>query len=140
MANRKATAIWKGNLKTGEGTMHFANYDGPFSFTSRFEEGAGTNPEELLGAAHAGCFAMATSSGLEKAGYTAEKIETTANISLRQVDGKAKIVSSHLVCKAVVPGISEEEFQAIVAASKEGCPVSMALAGLEITHEAELVR
>ena len=140
MANRKATAIWKGNLKTGGGTMHFANYDGPFSFTSRFEEGAGTNPEELLGAAHAGCFAMSISSGLEKAGYTAEKIETTANISLRQVDGKAKIVSSHLVCKAIVPGISEEEFQAIVAASKEGCPVSMALAGLEITHEAELVR
>ncbi len=140
MADRKATAIWQGDLKTGKGTMHFADYEGQFSYSSRFEEGTGTNPEELLGAAHAGCYAMSVSSGLSKAGYTAEKIETTAFIALRRIEGKSRIVSSHLVCKAIVPGIEEEEFQAIAKASKEGCPVSVALAGLEITYEAELVK
>ena len=120
--------------------MRFADYEGQFSYSSRFEEGVGTNPEELLGGAHAGCYAMSISSGLERAGYKADKIEVTAHIALRHIEGKSRIVSSHLVCKASVPGISEEEFQAIAKASKEGCPVSVALAGLEITHEAELLK
>ncbi|NLB71129.1 MAG: OsmC family protein [Chloroflexi bacterium] len=138
MANRTATAVWQGDLKTGKGTMHFADYDGRFSFSSRFEEGAGTNPEELLGAAHAGCYSMAFGNELSKAGYNPENIATTAHIALRQVEGHAKIVSSHLVVKANVPGISEDEFQKIALAAKEGCPVSQALAGLEISLDAEL--
>ncbi len=139
MADRKATAIWQGDLKSGKGEMHFADYRGQFSFSSRFEEGTGTNPEELLGAAHAGCFSMAFSSALSKAGFIPEKVETTAKIALRNVDGGMKIVSSHLVCKARVPGISNEEFQQIAAGAKSGCPVSVALAGLEISLDAELV-
>jgi osmotically inducible protein OsmC len=139
MADRKATAIWQGDIKNGKGEMNFADYHGQFSFSSRFEEGTGTNPEELLAAAHAGCFSMAFSSALGKAGFVPDKIETTAHIALRQVDGKSKIVSSHLVCKAVVPGILNEEFQKIAEGAKAGCPVSTALAGLEISLDAELV-
>ena len=139
MADRKATAIWQGDLKNGKGGMHFADYTGQFSFSSRFEEGTGTNPEELLGAAHAGCFSMAFSNALSKAGFVPEKVETTAKIALRNVDGGMKIVSSHLICKAQVPGISNEEFQQIAAGAKSGCPVSVALAGLEISLDAELV-
>jgi osmotically inducible protein OsmC len=139
MADRKATAIWQGDKTHGKGVMRFADYEGQFSYSSRFEEGTGTNPEELLGAAHAGCYAMSVSSGLERAGYTAEKIEATAHIALRHIEGKSRIVRSHLVLKAVIPGISDEEFQSIAKASKEGCPVSVALAGLEITYEAKLV-
>ena len=138
MADRKATAVWEGDLRSGKGNMRFADYDGQFSFSSRFEEGTGTNPEELLGAAHAGCFSMAFGNELGKAGYTPEKIETTAHVALRQVDGRAKIVKSHLVTKAIVPGITEEHFQEIAEAAKNGCPVSAALAGIEITLDAEL--
>ncbi len=139
MADRKATAIWQGDLKSGKGEMHFADYTGQFSFSSRFEEGTGTNPEELLGAAHAGCFSMAFSNALSKAGFVPDKVETTAKIALRNVDGGMKIVSSHLVCKAQVPGISNEEFQEIAAGAKSGCPVSVAMAGLEISLDAELI-
>ncbi|MDD2521874.1 MAG: OsmC family peroxiredoxin [Anaerolineaceae bacterium] len=139
MADRKATAVWEGDLKTGKGTMRFADYEGQYSWSSRFEEGVGTNPEELLAGAHAGCFAMSVSSGLTKAGYTAKTIETTAHIALRRIEGKSRIVSSHLVIKAIVPGISDDEFQAIAQESSDNCPVSVALAGIEITHEAELV-
>ena len=139
MADRKASAIWEGTLKAGKGEMHFAGYDGPFTFASRFEEGKGTNPEELLGAAHAGCYSMALSAGLTEAGFPPEKIETTAHVALRNVDGKATITRSHLVSKASVPGISQEKFQEIAQATKLGCPVSRALGGVEISLEAELV-
>lgn len=139
MADRKANAIWEGTLKGGKGNMHFAGYDGPFTFASRFEEGKGTNPEELLGAAHAGCYSMALSAGLTEAGFPPEKIETTAHVALRNVDGKATITQSHLVCKAQVTGISGDKFQEIAQATKLGCPVSRALAGVEISLEAELV-
>ena len=139
MADRKASAIWEGTLKGGKGVMHFAGYDGPFTFVSRFEEGKGTNPEELLGAAHAGCFSMAFSAGLTEAGFPPEKIETTAHVALRNVDGKATITRSHLVSKAKVPGITGEKFLEIAEATKLGCPVSRALGGLEISLEVELV-
>jgi len=95
MADRKASAIWEGTLKAGKGIMHFDGYDGPFTFASRFEEGKGTNPEELLGAAHAGCYSMALSAGLTEAGFPPERIETTAHVALRNVDGKATITRSH---------------------------------------------
>jgi osmotically inducible protein OsmC len=139
MADRKASAIWEGTLKAGKGNMHFDGYDGPFTFASRFEEGKGTNPEELLGAAHAGCFSMALSAGLTEAGFPPEKIETIAHIALRNVDGKATIIRSHLVSKAKVPGITNEKFLEIAEATKLGCPVSRALGGVEISLEAELI-
>lgn len=139
MADRKASAIWEGTLKAGKGSMHFAGYDGPFTFASRFEEGKGTNPEELLGAAHAGCYSMALSGGLTEAGFTPEKIETTAHVALRNVDGKATITHIQLVSKAKVPGITLEKFLEIAEATKLGCPVSRALSGVEISLEAELV-
>lgn len=139
MADRKATAIWEGTLKEGKGSMQFANYDGSFSFSSRFEDGAGTNPEELLGAAHAGCFSMDLSSRLAKAGFPAKRIETTAHIALRNIDGAPTITTSHLVTKADVPGISEEEFQKLALQASHGCPVSRSLMGIDITHDATLI-
>lgn len=139
MADRKANAIWEGTLKEGKGSMKFADYDGPFTFSSRFEEGKGTNPEELLAAAHAGCYSMALSAGLTEAGFLPDKIETTARVALRMVEGKATITQSHLVSKAKVPGISREKFLEIAEHTKLGCPVSRALSGLEISLEAELV-
>ncbi len=139
MADRKASAIWEGTVKEGKGIMHFAGYDGPFTYASRFEEGDGTNPEELIGAAHAGCYSMALSSGLTKAGFPPEKIETTAHVALRNIDGKTTITKSHLVSKARVPGITVEKFLEIAEATKLGCPVSRALAGVEISLEAELI-
>lgn len=139
MADRQANAIWEGTLKEGKGSMKFAGFEGPFTFASRFEEGKGTNPEELLGAAHAGCYSMALSAGLTGAGYPPEKIETTAHVALRIVDGKSTITQSRLVCKANVPGISHDQFMEIAEATKLGCPVSRALQGVEILLEAELV-
>ncbi|MGZ5504400.1 MAG: OsmC family peroxiredoxin, partial [Chthoniobacterales bacterium] len=93
MAERKGSAVWEGNLKEGKGTMKLGSgaYEGPFSFKSRFEEGTGTNPEELIGAALAGCFSMALSANLEKAGHPAKRVQTTANVKLEMVDGAPKI-------------------------------------------------
>lgn len=139
MADRKATAIWEGTVREGQGMMKFGSFEGPFSYTSRFEDGQGTNPEELIGAAHAGCFSMALSSGLTKAGFAPIKIETTAHISLRIIEGKTRITRSHLITRGQVEGISKEEFQAAAEAAKANCPVSTALAGVEITLDAQLV-
>ena len=139
---KKASAHWAGDLKTGIGSISTETgvlREAPYGFKARFEGGKGTNPEELIGAAHAGCFSMALSAGLTEAGFPPEKIETTAHIALRNVDGKATITRSHLVTKASVPGISTEKFQEIAEATKLGCPVSRALGGVEITLEAELV-
>jgi lipoyl-dependent peroxiredoxin len=139
MAERKANAVWEGTLKEGKGTMKFGSFEGPFSFSSRFEEGQGTNPEELIGAAHAGCFSMAFSGALVKAGFTPTRIETTAKVSLGQVDGKSRITNIHLETRASVPGINNEQFQEIAEGSKVGCPVSAALAATNITMDAQLV-
>lgn len=118
--------------------MKFADYTGQFSYSSRFEEGVGTNPEELLGGALAGCFAMAVSSGLTKAGYAPKLVKVTAKVALRRIEGKARIPSIHLVLVADVPDVSAEDFQRIAAERKADCPVSFALAGVEITLEATL--
>ncbi len=141
MAVRTSDAVWQGSLKDGKGSMKLGSgaYEGAFSFSSRFEEGTGTNPEELIAAAHAGCFSMALSSGLGKAGFTPTRIATKAQVTLGQVDGKARITLIHLQCEAVVPGVSAEEFQKIAEATKEGCPVSAALAAVPITLDARLV-
>lgn len=124
---RTASAQWRGDLKAGNGTVSTASgtlANAAYSFHTRFEEGKGTNPEELLAAAHAGCFCMALSGQLAQAGLTAESIETTCSISLeKQPDGFA-ITESHLDLKAKVPGASKEAFDTAVQNAKVGCPVS----------------
>ncbi|MDI6696407.1 MAG: OsmC family protein [Anaerolineales bacterium] len=139
MATRKAQAVWQGSLKDGQGTMKFGSFEGAFTYASRFEEGTGTNPEELIGAAHAGCFSMSLSSNLGKAGFTPQRIQTQATVYLERVDGKNRITRIHLDCEAQVPGIDNEAFQSIAEAAKSGCPVSAALSAVEITLTARLL-
>ncbi len=140
-----ANARWEGTLKEGKGTMRLPSgtYEGPFSFVSRFEKGAGketgTNPEELIAAAHAGCYAMALSGRIVAAGFTAESIDSEAQITMSRGDSGVAITKSHLIVRAKVPGMSAEAFQAEAEAAKAGCPVSKALAALEITLDAALV-
>jgi osmotically inducible protein OsmC len=138
---RTASAQWRGDLKSGSGTVSTASgtlASAAYSFHTRFEEGKGTNPEELLAAAHAGCFSMALSAQLAAAGLTAESIETTCAISLeKQPDGFA-ITASHLDLKARVPGASKEVFDTAVQNAKVGCPVSK-LYKANITLTSELV-
>jgi osmotically inducible protein OsmC len=141
MSVRTAEAVWVGSLREGKGTMKLGSgaYEGAYSFASRFEEGTGTNPEELIGAAHAGCFSMALSAGLGKAGFSPEKIHTTAKVTLASVEGKSRITEIHLDTQAKVAEIDPAKFQEIAEATKEGCPVSAALTGVKITLTAQLV-
>lgn len=141
MTVRNAEAVWEGNLQKGNGTMKFGSgaFEGAYSFASRFEEGTGTNPEELIGAAHAGCFSMFLSAVLSKAGFVPDRIQTTAAVHLEQVDGAPWITKIHLTCEAHVPNVDEKTFSEQVDASKKGCPVSKALAGVEISVDATLV-
>jgi osmotically inducible protein OsmC len=137
---RKASAKWQGDLKNGSGSITTASgtlSGTPYSFHSRFEAGQGTNPEELLAAAHAGCFTMALSHQLAQAGHPANRLETNCTVTLDQKDGGFAITSSKLDLKANVPGISEEAFQQAAAAAKAGCPVSK-LYNTEITLNAVL--
>jgi osmotically inducible protein OsmC len=137
---QKASAIWTGSLKEGKGTMSTGSgalSAKPYSFRTRFEGEPGTNPEELIGAAHAGCFSMALSNILGTAGLTPEKIETTATITLEQKDGSFAITASHLDVKASVPGATKEQFQELAAKAKAGCPVSKLL-NATITMDAVL--
>ena len=138
MAIRKAQAEWKGSLKEGSGVMKFPGYEGSYTWSSRFEEAAGANPESLLGAAHAGCYSMALCSDLGKAGFPPTSISTQATVTLSRVEGKARITNIHLETEAAVPGISDEEFQRIAEGTRTGCPVSVALAAVEITLSAKL--
>ena len=138
---QKASAIWTGSLKEGQGTISTGSgalSAKPYSFRTRFEGEAGTNPEELIGAAHAGCFSMAISMILGMAGFTPEKIETTATITLAQKDGGFAITASHLDVKASVPGATNEQFQELAGKAKAGCPVSKVL-NAEISMDAQLV-
>jgi len=124
---RTASAQWRGDLKTGKGLLSSASgllSSTPYSFHTRFEDGAGTNPEELLAAAHAGCFTMALSAQLAAANLTAENLETTCSISLEKGSDGFSITESHLELKARVPGASQEAFDKAVQAAKAGCPVS----------------
>ena len=141
MPARTANARWEGGLKDGKGNMRLGGgaFEGQYSFSSRFEEGVGTNPEELIAAAHAGCFSMAFSGGLEKAGYSPNSVETEAKVHLSPADGGGfRISRIDLVTNADVPGIEEDAFQQAAQAAKEGCPVSKALAAVEITVDATL--
>lgn len=134
MPIRKAQAKWEGNLKTGSGKMAFGSgaFKGAYSFSSRFEQGEGTNPEELIAAAHAGCFSMAFSNELDKAGFPPESVETEAAVTLEKGEGGFQITKIDLATVGVVPGINEQQFRQIAEAASKGCPVSQALKAVEI--------
>lgn len=137
----KSSAVWNGTLKEGNGTISTGSgalSEKPYSFRTRFEGEPGTNPEELIGAAHAACFSMAFSMILGMSGMTPEKIETEATVTLEQKDGGFAITSSHLDVKASVPGADEAAFQEAAAKAKAGCPISKLL-NAEITMDAKLV-
>jgi osmotically inducible protein OsmC len=127
---RKASAVWSGGLKEGSGSISTGTgvlHDAPYGFRSRFEDGPGTNPEELLGAAHAGCYSMALALGLEQAGHPAHRIETKAVVTLEKDGDGFTITTIDLTCRANVPGIDAATFDVIARATKEGCPVSKVL-------------
>lgn len=139
MPQRKGTAEWKAGLKEGKGSLALGSgaFEGDYSFGSRFEEGAGTNPEELIGAAHAACFSMAFAGALEKAGFEPQRIRTTARVDLDMSEGP-RIGTITLETEAEVPGIDADEFQRQAEGAKDNCPVSKALAGVDIRLEARL--
>lgn len=141
MPVRKSEAAWNGDLQNGRGTMKFGGgaFEGAYSFSSRFEEGTGTNPEELIAAAHAGCFSMALSGGLTKAGHAPERIQTTASVRLDKSDAGFTITRITLDTEGEVPGIDEATFQEQAETAKKNCPVSRLLTGAEITVNARLV-
>lgn len=141
MAVRRAQAEWRGNLAAGTGTLETERgaLKGAYSFGSRFEDGSGTNPEELIAAAHAGCFAMALSHGLSQAGFTPTSVRASSAVHLERVDGVPSITRIHLTCEAEVPGIDDANFQEHAEGARKNCIVSRVLAGAEITHEATLV-
>jgi len=141
MAVRRADAEWKGNLKDGTGHVRTetGTVDGAYSFRSRFESGEGTNPEELIAAAHAACFSMALSNGLAGAGHTPESVKTQASVHLTKVESGSAISRIILSCEARVPGISDEDFQEQAKGAKKGCPVSQALSAVEVELEARLL-
>lgn len=139
--DRRADARWNGDLKTGNGTVKLGSgaYDGPYSFTSRFESGTGTNPEELLGAAHAACYSMALGAGLGKAGHTVKSIATTATVHLTKGDAGFSISGIDLVTRGDVPGLTAEEFKKFADETKTGCILSRALSAVPMTVDAQLV-
>ena len=142
MPVRSAEAVWEGDLPSGKGVMRFGGgaFEGQYSFASRFEEGAGTNPEELIAAAHAGCFSMAFSNALAKAGHTPTRVETTARVRFEKVGDGFSITKSELTTEAEVPGIDDAELQKIGAEAKKGCPISRALnPSIEVTLDLKLV-
>ncbi|PYV89144.1 MAG: peroxiredoxin [Acidobacteria bacterium] len=142
MPARTASAVWEGSLREGKGKMKLGSgaFEGAYSFTSRFEEGTGTNPEELIGAAHAGCFSMALSAGLGRSGFTPKRIQTTAKVHLIKAEDAFKIGKVELSTEAEVPQIDEKTFLEHAEGAKKNCPVSKALAGVEIQLNARLVR
>jgi len=142
MSVRKASAIWKGNLKQGNGTFSVASgliSNIPYDFGKRFGEDPGTNPEELIAAAQAACFSMALSSDLEKAGFLATSVETTANVTLEPKDGKPTVTKIHLDTVAKVPGVDAETFAKIADGTRQNCPIARLLkAAAEISLSAKL--
>jgi osmotically inducible protein OsmC len=141
MPTRRASAVWEGGLQGGKGSFSAGTglFAGSYSFGSRFQEAPGTNPEELLAAAHAACLSMALSAGLEQAGTPATRVETRAACTVEKVEAGFKITRMELVVRGKVPGMSQAEFQAAAEAAKNGCPVSGALRGnLEFVLDAKL--
>ena len=140
MPVRNAEARWEGKIQEGKGTMRLGSgaFEGRYSFKSRFEDGPGTNPEELIGAAHAGCFSMALSLLLGDAGYNPDFIETKARVHIEKVENGFKITRIDLETRAQVPRIGEDEFKQKAEDAKKGCPVSQALTGVNINLKAAL--
>ena len=140
MAVRKAEARWEGTLKEGNGNLKLGSgaYEGQYNFSSRFEEGVGTNPEELIGAAHAGCYSMALNAGLEKAGFTPTYVDTSAKVHIGKIDGATAITKIELTTEAVVPGLDDAKFQEMAEDTKDNCIISRALNVPEMTISATL--
>jgi osmotically inducible protein OsmC len=140
LPDRASSALWEGALRDGKGRMSIGKgaYEGPYTFASRFESGAGTNPEELIAAAHAGCYSMALSAELEKAGHKPSSVSTTATVSVEPSAGGFAITKIKLETRASVPGIEPAAFQRIADGAKTGCPVSKALASVRIELDAKL--
>jgi lipoyl-dependent peroxiredoxin len=142
MTERNGSAEWHGDVKTGSGRVTVGDgvFEGPFSYDSRFGEGKGTNPEQLIAAAHAGCFTMALSNILSQAGHAPESLRTEARVQLRNIDGAPTLTRIDLRTEGRVPGIDEEAFGSFAQQAKAGCPVSRALAGVpEIVLTADLL-
>ena len=141
MPTRNASAVWNGDLMKGAGNVKLGSgaFEGQYNFSSRFESGTGTNPEELLGAAHAACFSMALSAGLGGAGFKPQRVSTTAKVTVEKVGEGFKITRIQLNTEASVPNIDPGKFQEIAKATKTGCPVSQALASVPMELEAKLV-
>lgn len=141
MSVRNAQASWEGTLKEGNGTMTMKNagYEGPYTFSSRFEEGKGTNPEELIGAALAGCFSMALAADLERAGHDPKSVETKADVHLEKTDAGPTITRIVLTTQASVPGIDQSTLEQIAEGTRQNCPVSRALTGPEKVVNATLI-
>ena len=140
--NREGSAAWSGGIKDGKGaisTQSGALKEYPYGFAARFEGKPGTNPEELIGAAHSGCFTMALSGILGEAGHTGEQLDTKAKVSLEQVEGGFAITAIHLTLTGKVPGLDQAKFAELAAKAKAGCPVSKLFKGTEITMEATLL-
>jgi osmotically inducible protein OsmC len=138
---RKASAVWQGTIRDGKGTLSTQSRvldETPYSFRSRFADGTETNPEELIGAAHAGCYAMALSGQLGNAGHAPERLALSATVSLEQVEGKWTITAVHLDLVARVPGIARADFERVAEEAKASCPVSRLLAAAAITLDAAL--
>ncbi|MFV1858957.1 MAG: OsmC family peroxiredoxin [Anaerolineales bacterium] len=138
MPVRHASATWHGSIQEGHGHIQFGDYEGSYSVPSRFEEADGTNPEELLGAAHAGCFSMALSSGLSAAGHPPNSVQTSAQVHIDKLKTGWTVTRVHLVTKVEAAGLEAEAFQEFAEKAKSTCPISRALAGVEITMEASL--
>jgi osmotically inducible protein OsmC len=140
MPVRKSQAVWEGDLLKGKGTMSLGSgaWSGPYSFATRMQDQPGTNPEELIAAAHAGCFSMALSAALSKAGHPPRRLQTTAEVSLDKVGEGFKITRILLRTRGEVPGIDEPGFRKVADDAKRNCPVSQALAGADIALEATL--
>jgi len=142
MMDRSASAVWHGGLKDGKGTISTQSgtlKETQYSFSTRFENGVGTNPEELIAAAHAGCFTMALSAQLTDAKLVPDTLETTAVVTLEKTDDGPTITKIHLTTKAKVPGAEKKQFDELARKAKEGCPVSRVLKAAEITLDAQLV-
>jgi lipoyl-dependent peroxiredoxin len=139
MPTRNASAVWNGTLQEGNGSVKIGAVETPYTFKSRFEDGDGTNPEELLGAAHAGCFSMALAARLGREGFPANRVSTTAKVHLNKGESGFSISQIDLVTEAEVPGISEEKFLEFAEAAKSGCIVSQALSAVSMTLDAKLV-
>jgi osmotically inducible protein OsmC len=142
MPTRTASAVWEGDLRSGKGKMRLGSgaFEGAYTFQSRFEEGSGTNPEELAAAAHAGCFSMALSHGLAQAGHTPTRVSTLAKVHFEKKPEGFRIPLIELVTEAVVPGIDEKGFQEQAEAAKKGCPISNLFTGAEIRLAATLLK